>query len=66
MTTTNHDARIHTMPGLSVHEGYLPTPMTRLTRLFPDSDVGLYAKLDQPAGVRQHQGAHRKIPARRP
>ncbi|WP_200810915.1 pyridoxal-phosphate dependent enzyme [Demequina sp. NBRC 110057] len=47
MTTTNHDARIHTMPGLSVHEGYLPTPMTRLTRLFPDSDVGLYAKLDQ-------------------
>ncbi|WP_144018678.1 cysteine synthase family protein [Demequina sp. NBRC 110051] len=47
MTTTHHESRTDAMPGLTVHDGYLPTPMTRLARLFPDSAIGLYAKLDQ-------------------
>lgn len=35
------------LPDLSIHGSHLPTPTTRLEKLFPGSGVRLYAKLDQ-------------------
>ncbi|BDZ61589.1 N-(2-amino-2-carboxyethyl)-L-glutamate synthase [Demequina sediminis] len=45
--THHHNAPVLTSPAGTVHGGYLPTPVTRLDKLFPGSGVPVFAKLDQ-------------------